>query len=89
MRFVWDPRKAQVNTLKHRVTFEEAATVFADPLALVVEDAVHPERALIIGESMMNRIILTVFCQFEENVVRVISARLATRHERRHYENGE
>jgi uncharacterized protein len=89
MRFVWDPRKAKVNTLKHGVTFEEAATVFADPLALIVEDAVHPERALIIGESMMNRIILTVFCQFEENVIRVISARLATSHERRHYENGE
>jgi uncharacterized DUF497 family protein len=89
MRFVWDPRKAKVNTLRHGVTFEEAVTVFADPLALIVDDTVHPERALIIGESMMNRIILTVFCQFEENVIRVISARLATSHERRHYENDE
>jgi uncharacterized protein len=89
MRFVWDPRKAKANAVKHGITFEEAATVFADPLALILEDLVHPDRALLIGESVMNRIILTVFCQFDENVVRVISARLATRHERRHYENGE
>jgi uncharacterized DUF497 family protein len=89
MRFVWDPRKAKANAVKHGITFEEAATVFADPLALIFEDAVHPDRALLIGESVMNRIILTVFCQFDESVIRIISARLATSHERRHYENGE
>jgi len=61
MRFVWDPRKAKANAVKHGITFEEAATVFADPLALILEDLVHPDRALLIGESVMNRIIFRSF----------------------------
>jgi uncharacterized DUF497 family protein len=42
--FTWDPRKADSNLRKHGVAFDEATTVFADPLALVIEDAVDPER---------------------------------------------
>jgi uncharacterized protein len=71
------------------VTFEEAATVFSDPLALIVEDARHPENARIIGESVAGRILLVVFIERERDVVRLISARRATRHERRRYEEGE
>ena len=53
----WDPRKASANERKHGVTFEEATTVFADPLALIVEDALHVDRAHIIGESGRRRIL--------------------------------
>jgi uncharacterized DUF497 family protein len=45
VRFTWDPRKAASNVSKHGVAFKEAVTVFADPLAIIVEDAEHPERA--------------------------------------------
>jgi len=89
VRFSWDPRKAAANLRKHGVTFEEATTVFADPLALVLDDAVHADRALIIGESVLQRVLVTVFVERHAQEVRIISARRATRHERRRYEEGE
>lgn len=89
MRFTWDPRKATLNVRKHGVTFEEACTVFADPLALVVEDAVHGERELIIGESALQRVLVTVFVECGAEEMRIVSARRATAHERRRYEEGE
>ena len=89
MRVVWDERKADLNARNHGVTFEEAATVFSDPLALIIEDVGHPENARIIGESEALRILLVVFVERDEDVLRLISARRATRHERRRYEEGE
>lgn len=89
MRFTWDPRKAASNVRKHGVSFEEAATVFADPLARIVEDAAHVERALIVGESVARRILVTVYVEIDEDETRIISARKATRPERRLYEAGE
>jgi hypothetical protein len=89
VRFTWDPRKAASNVRNHGVSFEEAATVFADPLARVVEDAVHVERALIVGESIARRILVTVYVEIDEDETRIISARKATRPERRLYEAGE
>jgi hypothetical protein len=89
VRFGWDPRKAANNAHKHGVTFEEAATVFADPLAIVISDADHDERSLIIGESMGRRVLLTVFAELSEGEIRIISARRATSHERRNYERGQ
>jgi uncharacterized DUF497 family protein len=86
---VWDGRKADLNLRKHRVTFEEAATVFSDPLALIIEDPSHAENARIIGESIVARILLVFFVERERDVVRLISARRATRHERKRYEEGE
>lgn len=86
VRFTWDPRKATSNERKHGVTFEEAATVFADYLAMIVEDADHPERTLIVGESAIGCLLVTVFAEAHENEVRIISARRATTHERRRYE---
>ena len=86
MWFSWDPRKAASNVRKHGVTFEEAATVFADPLAMVITDAVRVSRALIIGESIRRRVLLTVFVERDEEEIRIISARRATNHERRNYE---
>ena len=89
MRCEWDGDKAGRNARKHRVTFEEAATVFSDPLALIIEDEGRPENARIIGESLAARILLVVFIERDRDVVRVISARRATRCERRRYEEGE
>jgi len=89
VRCEWDARKAELNERKHGVAFEEAATVFADPLAVIVEDESHPENARIIGESLAGRILLVVFVEREEDLLRIISARRATRHERRRYEEGE
>ena len=51
MNFAWDPRKASSNRKKHGVSFEEAATVFADPLALAIEDEFDPGRTLLLGQS--------------------------------------
>lgn len=89
MRFTWDLRKATANVRKHGVTFEEATTVFADPLALIVEDATHADRVLVIGESVMRRVLVTVFVELDAEQIRIISARRATKHERRSYEEGE
>ena len=89
MPCVWDGRKADQNAREHGVTFEEAATVFSDPLALIIEDESHPENARIIGESVAMRILLVVFVERDRDVLRVISARRATRYERRRYEEGE
>ncbi len=73
---------------KHGVSFEEAASVFADPLALAVEDAVDPGRTVLIGMSERRRVLLTVYADLDEDTIRIISARRATSHERRHYEEG-
>ena len=89
MQCAWDADKADRNARKHGVTFEEAATVFFDPLALIIEDESHPENARIIGESLGARILLVVFVERNRDHVRLISARRATRHERRRYEEGE
>ena len=88
VRFTWDPRKAAVNLRNHGVSFDEAASVFADPLALAVEDAVDPGRALLIGLSDRRRLVLSVYTEVDDDTIRIISARRATSHERRHYEEG-
>jgi len=88
MEFEWDPSKAAANLKKHDVSFEEARTVFANPLAVIFADAAHSideEREIIIGHSQQNRLLLTAFTERSGNV-RIISARLATRKEREDYE---
>jgi uncharacterized protein len=89
VRFWWDPLKAGTNARKHGVTFEEAVTVFADPLAVIVEDLGHAENARIIGMSGNRRVLLVVFVERDESGVRLISARRATKSERKRYEEGE
>jgi uncharacterized protein len=89
VRYLWDANKARKNEQKHGVTFEEAVTSLADPLAIIVDDLVHPERAVLIGMSWKARILLTVFIEKSEEEIRLVSARLATRPERRRYEEGE
>lgn len=88
VRFAWDPRKAASNVRKHGISFEEAATVFADPLALAIEDAIDPGRTLLIGMSERQLVLVTVYTDIDEDTIRIISARRATSHERRHYEEG-
>ena len=89
MRFSWDPRKAQTNSNKHGVEFIEAVTVFADAVAEVVDDVVHTDRSLIVGQSRAGRLLVVVFTELSENELRIISARRPTRAERRRYEEGK
>ena len=88
MFFAWDPDKAIANFRKHRVTFDEAVTVFADPSALIAIDDSHWDRAILIGESGERRILLVVFIEIDGRDIRIISARRATAHERKRYEEG-
>lgn len=89
VRFEWDPRKAQINRRKHDVSFEEAAECFADSLAMILTDHVHRDRLILIGQSRSCRLIFTVYAEKGADVIRIISARKATRPERRKYEEGE
>lgn len=89
MNFTWDPRKAASNRKKHGVSFEEATTVFGDPLALAIEDAVEPERTLLLGMSERLRVLVVVHAELADETIRLISARRATSHERRRYEEGQ
>jgi uncharacterized DUF497 family protein len=88
-RFEWDQAKAARNARKHAVTFDEARTVFADDLAGIGPDPDHSsdkeDRELIAGLSNQSRLLLVSFLERGE-VVRIISARLLTRYERRLYE---
>jgi uncharacterized DUF497 family protein len=86
VNFAWDARKAAANLNKHGVSFEEAATVFGDALAIAIEDAVDPERTLLLGMSERQRALLVVHTEFDDSMIRIISARRATAHERRRYE---
>ncbi len=88
LEFEWDEVKAASNRKKHRVTFEEAATVFADPLAAIFDDEVHSEkeqREIIVGHSAENRLLLVSFTE-RAGAIQIISARRATKRERRDYE---
>src|SRR5215510_10060002 len=89
MRFEWGPAKAASNTRKYGVSFDEAVTVFKDPLAFIFDDEAHSEdedREIIIGMSTLRRMILVCFVERLEDVVRIISARPATRQEIKDYE---
>lgn len=88
MKFEWDDAKAAANLRKHGISFEEAKTVFDNPLAVIFEDEAHSTdefREIIIGHSQRNRLLLIAFTQRLDSI-RIISARLATRQERQDYE---
>ena len=89
--FEWDPKKAAANVEKHGVTFEEAVTAFQDPLARVHSDPDHSQsehRAILIGHSTQGRLLLVAFTD-RKSKIRIISARKATRRERRAYEESK
>jgi uncharacterized DUF497 family protein len=89
LEFEWDARKAAANEKKHRVGFKEATTVFGDPLGWFQADETHSvdeERFRLPGRSSENRLVAVLFTNRGEELIRIISARLATPRERRKYE---
>ncbi len=84
--FEWDAEKAFANRRKHSVSFEEAAEAMRDPFSVDFEDIAHPENTLTLAMSPRDRILYVVTTQRGERV-RIISARAATSHERRIYED--
>jgi uncharacterized DUF497 family protein len=91
----WDPQKAQANQLKHGVSFEEAATAFLDPDGLDGEDLGHSlgePRRLRLAKSSTGRVLVMVYTERRrgyEEITRIISARRASRKERKNYEAKE
>jgi len=88
--YEWDAEKAKVNRRKHRISFEDAATVFLDPLALTFPDPDHSigeEREITIGRSSRQQVVFVSHCRRGDRV-RIISARKTTRGERKQYEEG-
>lgn len=86
--FIWDPFKAASNFDKHDISFEEALSVFRDPLARIFGDEEHSSmepREIIIGQSSQRRLLLVAFVE-RGAAIRLISARRATRLERKDYE---
>jgi uncharacterized protein len=88
LQFTWDPQKAASNLRKHRVGFPEAATAFADQLSLTIPDPDHSvgeERFVLIGQSERRRLVVVAHVE-RGDLIRIISARPATRPERKTYE---
>jgi uncharacterized DUF497 family protein len=93
IRFEWDDEKAESNFRKHGITFEEAVLVFKDPLAKVIKKQIEndEERLQIVGMAKNFFLLLVVHTAREANnveIIRIISARPVTKHEKRQYEHG-
>jgi uncharacterized protein len=91
VRFTWDLRKASANCRKHGIEFHEAATVFEDPLSTTFPDEAcstrEEPRFVTIGIAQSGRLLVVAHAN-SDDTVRIISARRATRHERKFYEQG-
>jgi hypothetical protein len=87
VRFRWDARKAASNVKKHGVTFPEAATAFEDELGAYYPDTLHGNRFILIGYSRQQRLLYVVHAEVQHDVIRIISARRATSHEKARYQN--
>jgi hypothetical protein len=89
LRFEWDPDKAALNSKKHKVSFEDAQTVFSDERARLIDDPDHSEdedRFVLLGLSQSLRLLVVVHCyRAEGNVIRIISARKANADEQQYY----
>ena len=88
MQFEWNYKKAASNLRKHKVSFDEAVTVFYDPLAATVNDPDHSDdeqRFLTIGYSSLHRLLVISYTE-RAATIRIINARLATRRERKRHE---
>lgn len=89
--FEWDEKKAEQNIKKHRIAFEDAATVFGDPLSLTIDDPLHStveRRFVTMGFSLRGRLVVVVHTDRSDRI-RIISARKATARERIIYEEGQ
>jgi uncharacterized protein len=90
-RFEWDAREARENRVEHGVSFDEAVTVFGDPLGRIIEDPHHSqgeERFVLLGHSVRRRLLVVVFTE-RGDAIRLIGARKVTRRERKDYEESE
>lgn len=90
LEFEWDPVKAELNRQKHSVSFDEASTVFDDPLAVIFDDEAHSlyeTREIIVGHSVQQHLLFVCFTE-REGRIRIISARRATPREQQDYESG-
>jgi uncharacterized protein len=88
VNFIWDPARARQNLLVHGVSFQEAATIFGDPLALTFADPNHSileERFITVGTSSAGRILIVAHTDRME-IIRIVSARRTTQRERKQYE---
>ena len=88
LTFEWDANKARANLTKHAVSFQEATTVFGDPVSITIPDPAHSQvesRFIILGRSHQGRILVVVHTERGDSI-RIISARPASRRERKNYE---
>ena len=91
MKFEWDTDKAIANLKRHKVSFQEASTVFGDTVSITIVDPDHSvgeQRYIIIGSSYMGRLLMVSHTD-RGDCIRIISARELTRKERKAYEEGE
>ena len=89
--FRWDQRKAKANLLKHGISFEEASSAFGDPLSITIEDVDHSfgeNRYILLGETLEHDLVIVAHTD-SNGEIRIISARIATKQERRSYETGK
>jgi len=87
MRVVWDIKKAAANIRKHGIEFSHAATVLDDPQAVTIEDRRHEEQRFVtVGSDLMGRVLVVIYAYAEKDEIRLVSARKASPHERRSYE---
>ena len=91
LQFEWDSKKAQNNIKKHGISFDEACTAFKDPLSKTILDPLHSdseERYILMGLSFRGQLLIISHTEKKSNI-RIISARNATKKERKYYENNE
>ena len=91
MNFQWDEDKARTNLEKHGVSFEEAVTAFGDPLSLTIPDPAHSQvedRWIVLGHSHQRKLLVVVHTERGDNI-RIISARRASKRERKSYEESK
>ncbi len=89
IKFEWDNTKALKNHRKHGLEFKEAISIFSDPFEITISDSDHSigeYRFLSIGKSNQDNLLVVSYTEPEENNIRIISARLATKNERKYYE---
>lgn len=89
LKVEWDDEKAEDNERKHDISFAEAATVFNSPYLEMKDDSSNEERFKAIGFSLKLNVLLVVYCYRDEDSIRVISARKATKKERKEYEKAK
>jgi uncharacterized DUF497 family protein len=90
MRVIWDTKKAAENIRKHKVELSHAATVLDDPMAVTIEDKRHEEQRFVtLGADLLGRILVVAYAYKGKDEIRLISARKASKRERRTYEENK